>query len=423
MVVRRAGAVTLLLFLLALGANGSPLFHHTRKTRGAALSGDRWIRQDAPPTDDLGKAVESDRLRFSFFASQNLKGIGDGFVATFTTDDEPHWQMYRNFRKAAEAQGLSVVTFVLKNDSLPKCQAILAACFWPGKTLEFFYNQTVLAGKPEFVLGGEEVGSEGHRAAAALKPTVLYLSSTLQRDFLFAETGAAPAAAHTVHASSRPLLAAAPFAERTPSPAPHPDVVLTGNALAHLSARPEHVTTACAADGRGPREGDRPHGGVDLGVVFSRAGPLTPPAFRRLLTHLAWHPNDSERWMLKLSLEGLSRRYGQEHGCVGAADGFVTAEAAAAPPGPPGSACFATHAAGQRTAQGKIRWLREQGLWFLEPGAPPVPTRSAEGCSGGVARAEMSRPPPGAGSLGSGWASGGGGFRSGLKSWQRRTIL
>lgn len=86
------------------------------------------------------------------------------------------------------------------------------------------------------------------------------------------------------------------------------DVVLTGDALAFLSARPAAVTAACAADGRGPREGETPHGGIDIGLIFVRGlGPHAPAAFHRLMSHLAHHPSDSDHWMLYLTFAGLNR--------------------------------------------------------------------------------------------------------------------
>lgn len=184
-----------LLLLLALGscfehASAAQLLHHSHK-KGAALSGDRWIRQDpGPPTDPLGKALEADRNAFSFFSS--ARDLKQGFVATLTTGDERHWQMYRNFHAAVTAQGLPLITFVLDNSTLLRCNSefVMPACFHPSKTMEFFKNQSIIAGKRQFVVGGEEFGTEGHAAAVAAKSAVLYLSSTLRRDFLFAETGA-----------------------------------------------------------------------------------------------------------------------------------------------------------------------------------------------------------------------------------------
>lgn len=190
MIWRRVASLLLLLFACFGRAGSSPLFHHShKKLRGAALSGDRFIRPDGPPTDALGKALEADKWAFSFFASQNGLKLRERLVATFTTGDDGHWQLFRNLQAAVTAQGYTLVTFVHHNTSLVKCRDVQATCFWPEKTLEYFKNQTVLAGK-EFVVGSEEHGTEAHSAAVALKPAVLFLSSTLNRDFLFVETGA-----------------------------------------------------------------------------------------------------------------------------------------------------------------------------------------------------------------------------------------
>lgn len=307
----------------------------------SALSSAPYLRDGMVGTEtgSLSEAMERDRDALSVAAR---RFHSHPFVATLTTDDAPHWDLFLNLFTSVKAQNLTLITFVLSRDSLPRCESIGSFCFYP--------NHTLSVSKANGVADAAE-GFEWQ--AAAEKPVALWLSSTLRQDFLFVET----------------------------------DVVVTGPVLTYLSSRHDDLVVACATDGPSP---EGPLAGLDNGVVFVRSSTVASGALRRHAAHMLRHPFNNGHTMLRLAFEGIARRHRVPFGCVDLQQGFSTAGPLSYKPG----ACFTTHAAGIKTAAGKIAWLRKEGLWFVGPGAAAVPVRSPADGTCTLRERDAASPPP-----------------------------
>lgn len=285
--------------------------------------------QGSPRPDTLSAALELDKGAFAVFARQlDVIGTGSAFLVTLTTDDEHRWQLYLNHLASVRGQNLTLVTLVTRIETLPRCIEQKVLCFHPEHSL------AVLTASETHV-GGALYNSPSWHAAVQLKPFVMWLSSTLGRDFIFADT----------------------------------DVVFTGDIMAFVLSRPALLAVTCASDGW-PDEGGA-FSGFNDGIVFIRAAARADAALRGLVTHLALHPADNEQVMVGSTLTALAASGKFGYDCLTLAEGIAVGCCSMAP-----DACFATHAAGVgRRVTDKIAWLKKQGLWFIGPNASAVPRR------------------------------------------------
>lgn len=108
-------------------------------------------------------------------------GINGPFMSTLTTDNEARWRLYLNFLAALKVHNLPPpVTFVMELPTLEMCKVVNATCFYANNSLSHLkYDHT----------GSDDYQTNFWRTTVATgKPLALWLSSTLDLDFVFIET-------------------------------------------------------------------------------------------------------------------------------------------------------------------------------------------------------------------------------------------
>jgi hypothetical protein len=139
------------------------------------------------------------------------------------------------------------------------------------------------------------------------------------------------------------------------------DIVLRGDVLAALRARPAAAMMTCAIASHNRSVGaPLPEGNV--GVLFLRADPRLPALLEALLVRCAprWAEVDDQGELIKaLSAVPPLAPDVPFFDCVDSSDGFTTTCCDFN-----ASAGFAIHVAGSAVTEGKIAWLKEHGLWL-----------------------------------------------------------
>jgi hypothetical protein len=296
-------------------------------------------------------------------AAANITGP---FVATLTTSNRHRWRLFLNFLAHATPLRLPLVVFTADAPTQSLCVAAIAAaralvadpapaaCFYPAATLGGF----------DLAPGDDSwQNAFWRRIVAIAKPLSLALSASTHQDTVFVET----------------------------------DIVLRGDVLAALRARPAAATMTCAIATHNRSVGaPLPEGNV--GVLFLRADSRLPALLEALLVRCApqWAQVDDQGELIKalLAVPPLAPDV-PFFDCMDSSDGFTTTCCDYN-----ASAGFAIHVAGSAVTEGKIAWLKEHGLWLapqLEQAVMPAAVLPAgEMQAAQAAQAIQAAPPPAA---------------------------
>jgi hypothetical protein len=256
-----------------------------------------------------------------------------GMITTLTTANTHRWRLFINWLAHAAPLRLPLLIFVSDTRAAAACDIALEAAraalvgAAPAPMLCFFASATL--GGFDMAPGADDwKDSFWRRVTNIAKPMSLALAAGAGGDFVFAET----------------------------------DVVLRGDVLALLRARPDTVTMTCAVPSHNRTF---PLPGGNAGVLFMRgADARVLPLLRRLAADCGanWRTYDDQAALIS-AMETAARTSTAEtpfvFDCVDASEGFTTGCNGLEP-----EKGIAVHAACVAHTESKVHWLRTRGLWI-----------------------------------------------------------
>ena len=268
---------------------------------------------------------------------------GAGVITTLTTANMHRWRLFINWLAHAAQLRLPLLIFASDAHAAEKCgEAVVAAraaLVGEAAAPMLCFHASATLGNLDLVPGPDGYKDYFWKKVTSIaKPASLALAASAGGDVVFAET----------------------------------DVVLRGDVLAVLRARPDTVTMTCASTTHN-RSYPLPEG--NIGVLFLRADARVPQMLRQLAVECGahWEHVDDQAALISMMQAAALNATVQPpfvFDCMDASQGFTTGCGPAYP-----EKGIAVHAACVSHTEEKVQWLQAHGLWIhpYERSPPPVP--------------------------------------------------
>jgi len=282
------------------------------------------LQRSERPRLEAGLAADSARLG----RAMERSGFGKApFVFTLTTSNRHRWRLFLNWLEHAAPLRLPLLVFAADNSTLALCHAALASANERHPAPRLCFHAQAVLGRYDSTPGND--GWQDmfwRRVVAVAKPLSLALATGTGVDCVFVET----------------------------------DVVIRGDVLATLRARPATATITCATGDHDRKSLDLPEG--NAGLLFFRGEPRVAPLLRDVFLRCApaWETVDDQGLLINTLTAARASLVPTPFlfDCVDSADGFTTSCGHFDP-----QATQALHVACIRETDKKIEWMRANGLW------------------------------------------------------------
>lgn len=282
------------------------------------------LRRSEVPRLEAGLAADGARLA----RAMERAGFGEApFVFTLTTSNQHRWRLFLNWLEHAAPLQQPLLVFAADNATLALCRAALVSAHARHPAPRLCFHAQAVLGRYDPAAGND--GWQDmfwRRVVAVAKPLSLALATATGRDVVFVET----------------------------------DVVLRGDVLAALRARPATATMTCATGDHNRSSLELPEG--NAGLLFFRGEPRVAPLLRDVFLRCApeWETVDDQALLISTLVAARASLVPTPFlfDCVDSADGFTTSCAHFDP-----QAAQALHVACIRETDRKIEWMRANGLW------------------------------------------------------------